>query len=205
MEGAQSGKARDTQQGGWPSLSVVCWCLIMQDQCWHRLISWWRHQMEKFSALLVLCAGNSPVTGEFPSQRPVTRSFDVFFDLRLNKGWVNNREAGDLRRHRAHYDVIVVLMPKRVDQQYGYRWHFYVLSRITLILFLLHHPSTNTSNFCSNYFTCFFIFIQHTPWNTYTQSAWLYCNYIIMCIINSKRINVMYLYMLCRVDLCHPE
>ena len=32
-----------------------------------------------------LCAGNSPVTGEFPSQRPVTRSFDVFFDLRLNK------------------------------------------------------------------------------------------------------------------------
>ena len=32
-----------------------------------------------------LCAGNSPVTGEFPSQRRVTRSFDVFFDLRLNK------------------------------------------------------------------------------------------------------------------------
>ena len=39
---------------------------------------WWRHQMETFSALLALCAGNSPVTGEFPSQRPVTRSFDVF-------------------------------------------------------------------------------------------------------------------------------
>ena len=37
------------------------------------------------SALLALCVGNSPVTGEFPSQRPVTRSFDVFFDLRLNK------------------------------------------------------------------------------------------------------------------------
>ena len=48
-------------------------------------IPWWRHQMEAFSALLALCAGNSPVTGEFPSQRPVTRSFDVFFDLRLNK------------------------------------------------------------------------------------------------------------------------
>ena len=47
--------------------------------------SWWRHQMETFSALLDLCAGNSPVTGEFPSQRPVTPSFDVFFDLRLNK------------------------------------------------------------------------------------------------------------------------
>ena len=47
--------------------------------------SWWRHQMEKSSALLAICAGNSPVTGEFSTQRPVTRSFDVFFHLRLNK------------------------------------------------------------------------------------------------------------------------
>ena len=46
--------------------------------------SWWRHQMGTFSALLAICAGNSPVPGEFPAQRPVTRSFDVFFDLRLN-------------------------------------------------------------------------------------------------------------------------
>ena len=45
--------------------------------------SWWRYQMETFSALLALCAGNSPVTGEFPSQRPVRWSFDVFFDLHL--------------------------------------------------------------------------------------------------------------------------
>ena len=48
-------------------------------------VTWWRHQMKTFCALLALCAGNSLVTGEFPSQRPVTRSFDVFFDLRLNK------------------------------------------------------------------------------------------------------------------------
>ena len=41
--------------------------------------------METFSASLALCAGNSPVTGEFPPQRPVTRSFDVFFDLHLKK------------------------------------------------------------------------------------------------------------------------
>ena len=47
--------------------------------------AWWRHQMETFSALLAIWAGNSPVAGEFPAQRPVTRSFDVFFDLRLNK------------------------------------------------------------------------------------------------------------------------
>ena len=41
--------------------------------------------METFSVLLALCEENLPVTGEFPSQRPVTRSFDVFFDQRLNK------------------------------------------------------------------------------------------------------------------------
>ena len=41
--------------------------------------------MESFSLLLAICAGNSPVTGEFPAQRPVTRIFDVFVDLRLNK------------------------------------------------------------------------------------------------------------------------
>ena len=41
--------------------------------------------METFSALQALCEGNSPVTDEFPTQRPVTRSFDVFFDLWLNK------------------------------------------------------------------------------------------------------------------------
>ena len=64
--------------------------------------------METFSALLVICAGNSPVPGEFPAQRPVTRSFDVFFDLRWINGWVNNREAGDLRSYRAHYDVALM-------------------------------------------------------------------------------------------------
>ena len=48
------------------------------------MLQWWRHQMEIFSVLLVLCAGNLSATGEFPSQMPVTRSGDVFFDLRLN-------------------------------------------------------------------------------------------------------------------------
>ena len=41
--------------------------------------------METFFALLAICVGNSPVPGEFPSQRPVARSSDVFFDLRLDK------------------------------------------------------------------------------------------------------------------------
>ena len=62
--------------------------------------------MESFSALLAIRAGKSPVTGEFPSHRPVTRNFDIFFDLRLNKR-LNNGDAGELRRHRANYDVTV--------------------------------------------------------------------------------------------------
>ena len=64
------------------------------------------HQKETLSALLAFCAGNSPVTGEFPSQRPVTRSFDVFFDLRLNKplgkqswGWGFETPSRSLRRY----------------------------------------------------------------------------------------------------------
>ena len=72
------------------------------------LETWWRHQMETFSSSLALCAGNSPATGEFPTQRPVTRSFDVFFIYAWINDWVNNRAAGDLRRHRAHQDVIVM-------------------------------------------------------------------------------------------------
>ena len=66
-----------------------------------------RHQIETFSALLAICAGNSPVPGEFPTQRPVTRSFDVFFDLRLNKrlskqswGWWFETLSRPLWRHR---------------------------------------------------------------------------------------------------------
>ena len=36
--------------------------------------------MENFSSLLALCEENPPVTGGFPSQRPMTHSFDVFFE-----------------------------------------------------------------------------------------------------------------------------
>ena len=74
--------------------------------CKRNNITWWRHQMETFSALLALCVGNSPVTGEFPSQRPVMWSFDVFFDLRQNKpfgkqsrGWWFETPSCSLWRH----------------------------------------------------------------------------------------------------------
>ena len=70
---------------------------------------WWRHQMETVSPLLAICAGNSSVTDEFPAQRPVTRSFDVFFDLRLNKRLSKQSWGWWFETHRAHYDVTVMI------------------------------------------------------------------------------------------------
>ena len=88
----------------WARLLVVLYhCLE-----WNYKHTWRRHQMDIFAALLALCAGNSPVTGEFPAQKPVTRSFDIFFVCTWINVWVNNRKAGDLMRHRAHCDVIVM-------------------------------------------------------------------------------------------------
>ena len=70
-------------------------------------LSWWRLQIETFSALLAICAENSPVPAESPTQRPVTRSFDVFFDLHPNKrlskqrwGWWFETPLCPLWRHR---------------------------------------------------------------------------------------------------------
>ena len=90
---------------------------------------WWRHQMWTFSALLAICAGNSPVPGEFP--RGIHRSPVNFphkgqwrgalmFSLICVwiNGWVNNRETGELRRYRAHYDVTIMPCDDAAIQQY---------------------------------------------------------------------------------------
>ena len=94
--GPQKVTAKGIYVGGW--WGVVGLCVTRPP--------WWRHQMETFSALLAICAGSSPVTGEFPAQRPVTRSFGVFFDLRLNKrssiqswGWWFETPRRPLWRH----------------------------------------------------------------------------------------------------------
>ena len=69
-------------------------------------IPWWHHQMETFFALLVICLGISPVSGEFPTQSQVTRKFDFLFDMRLYKplskqlrGWWFETPSGPLWRH----------------------------------------------------------------------------------------------------------
>ena len=86
---------------------------------------WWRHQMETFSALLAICEGNSPVPGEFPTQRPVTHSFDVFFDLRLNKrlskqswGWWFETLPRPLWRQCNELSKIVVRVGGMVDESH---------------------------------------------------------------------------------------
>ena len=85
------------------------YCPFVQGIHW---LPWWRHQMETFSALLAICAGNSPVPGEFPTQRPATRSFDVFFDLHLIKrlskhswGWWFETLSPPLWRHRNDHRI----------------------------------------------------------------------------------------------------
>ena len=69
------------------------------------MYSWWRHQMETVSALLALCAGNSPVPVNSPHKGQWRRALIFSLICVWINGWVNNREAGDLRRHRGHYDV----------------------------------------------------------------------------------------------------
>ena len=63
---------------------------ICADMYWYIFVM---KQMEACSALLAICAGNSPATGKFPAQRRVTRSFDVFVDLCLNK-WLSKQWWG---------------------------------------------------------------------------------------------------------------
>ena len=80
--------------------------------------------METFFALLAIYAGNSPVPGEFPAQRPLTRSFDVFFDLRLDKrlgkqswGWWFESLSHPLWRHRNALCSFHVILP-HVEQRF---------------------------------------------------------------------------------------
>ena len=80
--------------------------ITVGDIDWRLVSRWWRYHMDTFSASPAICAGNSAVTGEFPAQRPVTQSFDVFFDQRLNKrlskqwggGW-SEKPSRPLWRH----------------------------------------------------------------------------------------------------------
>ena len=94
------------QQARWWLLSYAC--------CpW----TWWRHQMETFSALLDICAGNSPVPVNSPHKGQWRGALVFSLICVWINGWVNNRKAGDLRRYRTHYDVSVMNL-------FGERWYW---------------------------------------------------------------------------------
>ena len=72
---------------------------------------WWRLRMETVSALLALCAGKSPVTGEIPITKVCGAELWWFlWSVPWINSWINHRDAGDLIRHHAPYDVIVMKM-----------------------------------------------------------------------------------------------
>ena len=104
---------------------MASWCRHMDTLVmWHWYYPWWRHQMETFSAFLALCAGNSPITGKFPSQRPVMRRFDIFFHLCLNKhlskqswGWWFETPSRPLWHHLIL--VLCVDIPQTNSQHKG--------------------------------------------------------------------------------------
>ena len=69
-------------------------------------MAWWCHQMETFSALLALCAGNSPVNSPHKGQWCGALMFSLIYAW--THGWVNNQDTDDLRFHWAHYDITVM-------------------------------------------------------------------------------------------------
>ena len=87
------------------------WDLVPYGACSalsHYLNQWWRHQTETFSHYWPFVRGihRSPVNSPHKGQWCRALMFSLIC-VWIN-GWVNNREAGDLRRYRAHYDVIVM-------------------------------------------------------------------------------------------------
>ena len=78
-----------------------------------------------------LC-GNSPVTDEFPAKGQWRGALMFSLLSAWINGWVDNREAGDLRRHRAHYDVIVIEFPKGVFVRLKIQARFFIVSLLTL-------------------------------------------------------------------------
>ena len=79
--------------------------------------SWWRHQMETISSLLALCAGNSPVLVNSLHKGQWHGALMFSLICVWINDWVNRYGAGDLRRHRCHYDVIVMLPQDFVKSQ----------------------------------------------------------------------------------------
>ena len=108
----------------------------------HMAFTWWRHQMETFSALLAFCAGNSPHKDQWRGLLMFT-----LICARIN-GWVNNREAGDLRCHRANYDIIVMIMNDCAWVVFGHLCFYWSYAAISVFF---HVVPTISITACMNW------------------------------------------------------
>ena len=91
--------------GDYPHKGHVMWKVL----AWYFIfmLSWWRHQME--TLYIYISPVNSPHKGQW-------RGALMFsFICAWINGWVNNREADDLRRHRRHYDVTIMILNAALD------------------------------------------------------------------------------------------
>ena len=97
-----------------------------------------------------LLCGEFTGPGEFPAQRPVTRSFDVFFALRLNKwlskqprGWWIETPSWSLWRHRNDIKIPVTLaiMIVMFPWKSTFYWYFFVSSKMLIKYLSLYYPT----------------------------------------------------------------
>ena len=116
------------------------WFLFDQSKLWpNHCSTWWSHQMETFVALVAICAGNSPVTGEFPAKGQWRGTLMLFFIWAWINGWVNNRKTVDLTRHRAYYDVIVLYR-----SQYIVKPRYWSTALLSIaIVFFVHNSAVS--------------------------------------------------------------
>ena len=95
-----------------PGFILVDWCISVVGNVKNSLFgTWWCQHMEAFSALQALCAGNSPVNGEFPFQRASKADFDVSFDMGPQKLLKKLSKDRWFETTRRSCDVILMSAP----------------------------------------------------------------------------------------------
>ena len=144
--------------------------------------TWWRHQMESFSALFAFCAGNSPVIGEFPAQKASDADLWCFFFTcaRIN-GWVNNGEVGDCPACRTYeiarrfWEVVIcpIYMCLTV-YEFSFIW-FDLCLFFTIFNFILNYIRIVTFWIFSYYKIWIMLIIYYFIWN-----YWIF--YFVACL-----------------------
>ena len=156
--------------------------------------------METFSALLAICAGNSPVTGEFPTQRPVTRGFAVFPDLRLNERLLLLPSCMKTLWHGSAFHI--ACLSTVVGESDCHRWLLVKKGQICLDDLVIFHMNKLLSKQLScwwffytmtfvwfHYYGCEGFVIHYT--NTCMPLV-NHCEYVIRCRLNYKKTSPTY-------------